>query len=969
MAVTFSRRAFLKTSGLGILSLSLGTLRLDKSAHGQVSATAAIPDYRGWEDLYREQWRWDRIARSTHYVNCWYQSSCNWNVYVKDGIAWREEQASVYEATNAEVPDFNPRGCQKGACYSNRMYDPTRLRYPLKRAGERGEGRWQRISWDEALAQIADTLIDTLEAEGPAAIQIDTGTQISWGGPQGIATTRTARLLDAPVWDVSSDLGDDHQGVAVTCGKIVFCGSADDMFCAEVILIWGGNPVYTQIPNAHFLNEARYRGATVITICPDYNASSIHADLWIPVRIGTDAALALALAQVIVSEHLHNAAFLKEQTDMPLLVRDDTHLLLRAADLEDGGASDSFFAYDTKSRKAVPMRKDTLALGDIDPALEGEFEVPTRTGNVKVRPVFALLQAKLEAYTPEKAAKICGTSSDAIRDLGRRIGKARSVTNVTQSNFSKFYHGMEMERAQLLVFALCGHFGKKGSGFQAFPWLLADAAESAFAYPNMPLPQGRQAVDAAMAPMLSALAQQGLTEEMIAYEVVREQAYRQKSFVNSVLTLYLHGGLKDLTGDQRKWDPGMKRDIDDYIKLALEKEWVYADTETPPKVILSVGGNMLRRIRGFPRLVETLLPKLRLLVDFNWRLSNTGRYADIILPVAAWYEQSDIRYATPLTPYLHGGGKAVDPAGESMSAWKSHCLLARKLQERAASRGVNSFRDRQGRTRRLDTIYDDLTYGGNYRENDDEKLAEDFVKVSDNLEGSTWNDLKDRGFTRFSKVGKGQASVGNATDLRAGETFIANTRHTDKKQPWPTLTRRMQFYIDHELFLELGEELPVHKEETIGGNHPLRMTGGHTRHSIHASWRDHALMMRLQRGEPVAYMNPSDAEPRGIADHDMARVFNDVGSFQIRVKLAETVSPGQFIVYHAWEPYMFRGGNCQQTITPSPLNPVELAGQYFHLRPMLGVCPPGQNDRGVRVDVEKAGPLSPAPGLRSSVGR
>ena len=70
---------------------------------------------------------------------------CAWDVYVKDGLVFREEQAGEYPKVNDELPDYNPRGCQKGGCYSQRMYDPTRVTHPLRRVGERGSGKWERV--------------------------------------------------------------------------------------------------------------------------------------------------------------------------------------------------------------------------------------------------------------------------------------------------------------------------------------------------------------------------------------------------------------------------------------------------------------------------------------------------------------------------------------------------------------------------------------------------------------------------------------------------------------------------------------------------------------------------------------------------------------------------------------------------------------------------------------------------------
>ena len=164
----------------------------------------------------------------------------------------------------------------------------------------------------------------------------------------------------------------------------------------------------------------------------------------------------------------------------------------------------------------------------------------------------------------------------------------------------------------------------------------------------------------------------------------------------------------------------------------------------------------------------------------------------------------------------------------------------------------------------------------------------------------------------------------------------------------------MQFYIDHDLYFELGEELPVHKDNPpIGGDYPLQMTGGHARWSIHAAWRDSPLLLKLQQGEPVMYVSQQDARTRGIDDGDRVRVRNDVGSFEIRVKLAPVIRPGQVVIYHAWEPFQFSKHKSYQVITPTPMNPIQMAGGYTHLQPRGAVGQPGMNDRGVRVEMEK----------------
>jgi anaerobic selenocysteine-containing dehydrogenase len=307
------------------------------------------------------------------------------------------------------VPDFNPRGCQKGACYSARSLAASRLLHPLQRVGTRGEGRWKRVSWGRALREIADAVIDAIIDDGPGSVIWDMGSAIT-NGCHGLGLTRTVGVLDTPMLEANTEIGDHYPGATVTTGKICFLGSADDLHYSDLILIWGGNPVYTQIPNAHFILEARYHGARVVAIAPDYNASAIHADEWVPVNVGTDAALGLSIAQVMLEEDIFDRRFVAEQTDLPLLVRSDTRRFLAQADLEEGGAGDVFYVLDRTTGAIAEAPRRSLALGDIDPVLDAELRVDVGEGQVGLTTVFSLLREQLAAYTPEVAAKITGRS-------------------------------------------------------------------------------------------------------------------------------------------------------------------------------------------------------------------------------------------------------------------------------------------------------------------------------------------------------------------------------------------------------------------------------------------------------------------------------------------------------------------------------------------------------------------------------
>jgi nitrate reductase alpha subunit len=193
------------------------------------------------------------------------------------------------------------------------------------------------------------------------------------------------------------------------------------------------------------------------------------------------------------------------------------------------------------------------------------------------------------------------------------------------------------------------------------------------------------------------------------------------------------------------------------------------------------------------------------------------------------------------------------------------------------------------------------------------------------------------------------------SDFVPGKTLYPHARFVEQKEVWPTFSGRQQFLIEHPWFEEAGESLPVYKAPPqAGGAYPLKLTGGHTRWSIHATWRDARLMLRLQRGEPVVYVAVRDAAERGVGDGDRVRVYNDVGEFEALAKVAASVQPGQAIIYHAWEPYQFKNWRGQQEPVGAPWKPLHLAGGYgqIHYRPIYSA--PGHAPRAQCVEIAKA---------------
>ena len=216
-----------------------------------------------------------------------------------------------------------------------------------------------------------------------------------WGIPSLSRRRAVSRQLGGSPWDKGGSL---PRAIAVS--------SMDDWFLADLMLIWHAKPVYTNIHGYHYVSEPRYNGE-VVTIAPAYSPSVIHADYHLPVRIGTDAVLALAMCKVIIGAGSYQKRFVQEQTDLPLLVSTDTGRFLRGPEVMEGGREDQLFWWNTTTNVLTPAPRGALATAGVDPALEGRFEATLKDGKtVEVELVFARLNRHLEDYTPEKAQKL-----------------------------------------------------------------------------------------------------------------------------------------------------------------------------------------------------------------------------------------------------------------------------------------------------------------------------------------------------------------------------------------------------------------------------------------------------------------------------------------------------------------------------------------------------------------------------------
>lgn len=317
---------------------------------------------REWEKMYRERWSHDKVVRTTHGVNC--TGSCSWKVFVKNGVITWENQQIDYPSCGPDMPEFEPRGCPRGASFSWYEYSPLRVKFPYVRGklwklwkaalseygdpvvawasivedeqkaeiykSARGKGGHVRVNWRDVTQLIAAQIIYTVKKYGPDRIAgftpIPAMSMISYASGARFISLLGGEMLS--FYDWYADLPPASPQI---WGEQTDVPESSDWYNAGYIIMWGSNVPLTRTPDAHFMTEVRYKGTKVVSVAPDYAENVKFADNWLAPNPGTDAALAQAMTHVILQEYYEDKQeemfinYAKQYTDMPFIIQLDKH--------------------------------------------------------------------------------------------------------------------------------------------------------------------------------------------------------------------------------------------------------------------------------------------------------------------------------------------------------------------------------------------------------------------------------------------------------------------------------------------------------------------------------------------------------------------------------------------------------------------------------------------------------------------
>ena len=423
--------------------------------------------------------------------------------------------------------------CAKGRAAPELVYHPDRLLYPLRRTRPKGDPDpgWQRISWDEALDHISSRLRELAATYGPECVVFSASSPSTSASADSVVwIDRLRHAFGSPSLCASMELcgWGRYLATVYTYGASVPGNYMPDLENAGCILFWGYNPNVARLAHTTATMRGIKRGARLIVVDPRRAGLAAKADLWLQVRPGTDAALALAIAHVMIERDWYDKAFIREWTNGPLLVRADNGHLLTEHDLSAAGSAQRYIAWSEAHNRPVVYDPAVgrYKVDSPDLALFGSYDIATLQGNVVCWPAFALAAEVCRRDGAENVESICGIERQQVESAARMLWEARPVAYYAWSGVEQQTSSTHIARAIAQLHALTGSFDVQGGNV-----LFAAASTANVAGDElMPVEQRARALGLAARP-LGPSRWQFVTSHELYRAILEQQPYAVRGLV------------------------------------------------------------------------------------------------------------------------------------------------------------------------------------------------------------------------------------------------------------------------------------------------------------------------------------------------------------------------------------------------------------------------------------------------------
>ncbi len=761
-------------------------------------------------------------------------ANCGVLAYVKNGRVIRLEG-------NPEDPMSKGRMCAKGLAGIQALYHPNRNKYPLRRVGARGGNKWKRISWDEALTEIAKKLMETREKYGAETVFCSTG---GGGNPEIWSIARFCNIFGTPNWfepgcaqcylprvlSYTMMYGGVDPSIADSNALELYFPEDTPIQC---LVLWGTSPAYScPASGGNAVVELRAKGVKTISVDPRFTPDAAKADVWLPIRPGTDVALLLSWIRYILAHQLYDSEIVRKWTNLPYLVDLETKKLVRA---KTGGDNepDTFMVWDQKTNSMQPMEYPWN--DQLDPALEGCFTVDGK----EYKPAYQLLWERVEPYTLEKAASICWLDAAKIEEA------IKLFTEYTPSGLAlgvatdQTPNSVQAAMAAGIIDLLMGNVERPGSLLQRF------RTSGVLKMPNYPVP--------------------------VATKMLPKGQLKKRLGTNEYKGLHI-------------WYAGHPSSIRDAVLTGEPYQ---------PRVWIDRSGNKLGVVAESAKWVEAI-EKLDFIVHVYMYPTSFSAYADILLPAEEWLE-TDMIVETCNKLFAR---QAVTHLWETMDETLFWSRLAKKCAELGHEGCQKSF-DAEFMGEDLaywDSMEEFFSHftkvvGMDWKEFAQKAPFEYLPKdewrsyyVYKNVDPKTG---KPQGFNTPSK--KLELYLESMIDLsRTGQPFAAEELPPASKDYDP-----LPYYLE-------PFESPVGEDE-LHKEYPLVMTNGRVPFYHHSTLRNVAALRELYP-VPEIWINPKTAETYGIVHGDWVSVESLRGKITAKACVTEGIHPGVVFMERFWNP-------------------------------------------------------------------
>lgn len=781
-----SRRSFVKTTGaLGALAAVGGTVAATGSVFGEGTPQAHAEA--------EEKVTWGHCA-----INC--PGRCALKFHVKDDeVVWVETDTSK----DATFDDVQPRACLRGRTYRRWMNHPDRINYPMKRVGKRGEGKFEQISWDEAIDTAATKLREVIDTYGNEAVYVPYATGVSASTSRPF--NRLLNLLGGYL-----NFYNSYSTAQISCITPYMYGSkqssgstltvAED---AKLVLLFGSSPTETRqggaVSHYDWVHMREKTGAKIYVIDPRMNDSILgHSAEWLPINPGTDAALVAGIAHYLITSDLADLEFL--------------HTYCVGFDEETM----------PEAYKGKNMSYRAYVMGE---------------GYDKVE------------KTPEWAAKITGIPAAKIESLAQEIADSKPLYVNQGWGPQRRSNGEWTAWAIMTLPCLVGQIGLPGTN--------NGTREGSNSVSLQSFPAGTNPVKAS-------------------------------------IPCFLWTDAIDHGTEMTKYNAGVKGV--DQLPVGI-------------KYMINYAGNCLTNQHGDINYAHDVMSdesKCEFILGIDTVLCDSMKYADIILPDLFRFEQISQIGTGGDNAYMISGQPCTTPKFERKTAYEMASLMAEKLgvgQEYTEGKTEEEWiKELYEKSRQKDPklpTYDEAMEMGVYVRPGEKKVSMEKFR----------ND-----------------PVGSALDTPSGKIEIFSEKVLQFTEGWEVAEDDTIEGID------TLPAIPVYIPEWYGvetksEEYPLVLTGFHYRGRLHSSWGGIEELKEVNPQE--AWINPVDADERGIAQGDTVRVKNEFGEIELLAKVTPRTIPGVVAISQgAWHDADMNGdrvdkGGSINTLTthrPSPLS-------------------------------------------------